>query len=146
MSFKRKLNRAARLKERGYMRYIKLKVTGEDRERIKARSEGDAATKDGLFGQVEILKRLLEVSPKCTGMHDLTTLLRLSRKMEKIVDDKEPVLEIPEDEWTWVKKILDHDQYGKYGPNVMRAFGELLESVENAKQEMDGKLHAVEAK
>lgn len=136
MSFGRKFNRANERKRRqDTMRYINLKVTAEDRARIKARGDGEEQFKNGIFGQVEMLRKLMEFSPKCTGMSDLTQLVRMTRKLEKIEDSENPVLELPEDEWEWAKKILDHDQYSKYGPQFIHVFGELLEAVTEAKTE-----------
>lgn len=145
MSFKRKLNRAKMLAERKTtMRFINLSVTEEDRENIKKRKDGVEGAKDGLFGQVELLRRLLEVSPKTTGMTDVSTLFRITRKMEKIEEEKAPCLEIGEDEWQWIRKILDHDKYSAYGAPLMNRIGELLEAVTEAKTEKESKLHAVE--
>jgi hypothetical protein len=117
------------------MRYIPLSVTTEDRERIEKRRAGDEKLKDGLFGQVELMRRLLEISPNCKWMTDLTQLLRINRKLEKIESEVSPVLELPEDEWGWVKKILDHSEYSKYGPQFVKIFGELLEAIIEAKTE-----------
>lgn len=125
------------------MRYIELKVTDEDRENIKKRKDGVDGVKEGLFGQAELLQRLLEVSPKTTTMSDITSLSRICRKLEKIEGDKSPVLEIGEDEWSWVKKILDHDKFASYGPQLLRKIGDLLDVVMEAKSEA-GKLHVVE--
>ena len=144
MSFNRKFNRAKRLNERKTMsRYINLKVTDEDRENIKKRKDGEGV-KDGLFGQAELLRRLLEVSPKTKTNSDLMQLLRISRKLDKFEGEKDPVLEIAEDEFEWVKRILDHDAFGSYGPPLLRRIGELLEAVTGAKTEKESKLHAVE--
>lgn len=117
------------------MRYICLKVTVEDLAKTKARQDGNEQFKDGLFGQVELLRKLLEVSPKCTSMADVLQLTRIARKLEKLEGFENPVLELPEDEWQWVKKILDHEKYQTYGAHLMRLFGELLETITEAKTE-----------
>ena len=123
------------------MRYICLKVNPEDREKIEKRRAGDEKLKDGLFGEVELIRKLLEVSPKVMKMDDVTRLLRITRKLEKIEDQEHPILEIPDDEWEWVKGILNHEKYGTYGPQFMRTFGELLEAILEAKCEPPSKLH-----
>ena len=127
------------------MRYIELKITEEDRENIRKRKDGAEGARDGLFGQVELLRRLLEVSPKMKSNTDLMQLLRIGRKMEKVENDKEPVLEIGQDEHDWMAKILEHDSMGTYGPPLLRRIGELLEAVTEAKTEMPGRLHAVKS-
>ena len=124
-------------------RYIHLTVTDEDRENITKRGNGEGE-KAGLYGEAELLRRLLEISPKCTKMEDVTKLLRITRKIEKIENEKEPVLELPDDDWGWVRGILDHDKYSSYGPPLMRRVGELLENITEAKTEKEPKLHAVE--
>src|SRR3990167_11045654 len=143
MSFKRRINRLNQSKRRHQMRYLNLKVTDEDCENIKKRKDGEGV-KDGLFGQAELLRRLLEVSPKTKTNSDLMQLLRISRKLDKFEGEKDPVLEIAEDEFEWVKRILDHDAFGSYGPPLLRRIGELLEAVTGAKTEKESKLHAVE--
>lgn len=117
------------------MRYMQLKITAEDRNKISKRTNGDEQFKTGIFGQVELLRRLLELSPKCTKMADVTQLMRINRKLDNIEDDDPPVLELPEDEWNWVKTILDHDKYSTYGPHLMKIFGGLLEVICDAKTE-----------
>lgn len=144
MGFSRKLNRAARLKERGNsMRYVQLKVTDEDREKITKRGAGEEQYKTGIFGEVELMRRLLEISPKVTKMEDVTRLLRITRRLEKIEDSKDAVLEIPDDDLDWVKKMLDHDKWNTYGPNSIRIFGELLEKILEATSEPPSKLHRI---
>ena len=145
MSYSRKINRAARLNNRrNTMRYIVMSVTKEDQETRKKRADGAEEFKGGLFGQLELLRRLLEISPKCTKMADVTQLRRVDRKMEKIENDVDPVLELPQDEWDWIKGALDHDKYSSYGAPLMRRIGDLLEAVTEAKTEKEPKLHAVE--
>jgi len=145
MTFKRSINRADRLKNRrGQMRYIHLVVTPEDRINIKKRQDGDESLKRGNIGQIELLQQLLEVSPKCTKMEDVTQLLRIIRKLEKIENDSAPVLEVPEDEWKWMVTILSHDRYSSYGPQALLPIGKLLEAVTEAKTEHEPHLKAVE--
>lgn len=121
-------------------KYINLKVTDEDRENINKRKDGIDGVKDGLFGQVELLRRLLEVSPKMKTNSDLMQLLRINRKLEAIEGDKEPVLEIAQDDYEWATKMLEHDSFGTYGAPLLRRIGELLEAIKEAKTE---RLHAV---
>ena len=136
MSFSRKLNRAKKLNERRTMsRYIHLKVTDEDREGIRKRKDGEEGAKAGLFGQVELLRRLLEISPKMKTNSDLMQLLRITRKMETIENDKEPCLEIADDDYGWLVKMLEHDAMGSYGPQLLRRIGELLETIEDSKRD-----------
>ena len=115
------------------MRHIKLMVTDDDRAAITKRDEGKEETKGGLFGQAELLLRLLEVSPKCTKLSDITQLLRINRKIDEIKNQESPVLELEEGEWTWVKTILDHDKYQTYGAPLLHRIGELLENIEETK-------------
>lgn len=119
-------------------RYIPLKVTDEDRENITKRKNGEGV-KEGLFGNIELLRRLLEISPKMKTNTDLMQLLRLNRKLDAIEGEKEPVLEIAQDDYGWLTKMLEHDQMGTYGPPMLRRIGELLESVTEAKSELSDK-------
>lgn len=125
------------------MRFITLTVTDEDRGKIQKRREGEDQYKNGLFGQVELMRKLLEVSPNVKKMEDVTQLLRIGRKIEAVESEKNPVLELHEDEYNWVLKVLSHDQYASYGAQFMRTFGELLEAIQEAKTEDQRKLHAV---
>ena len=125
-------------------RYIHLKVTDEDREGIQKRQAVEGGATPGLFGQIELLRRLLEVSPKMKTNSDLMQLLRITRKMEAIENDKAPCLEIAQDDFDWLKKMLEHDSMGTYGPPLLRRIGELLETVTEAKTEKETKSHAVE--
>ena len=117
------------------MRLIELKVTNEDREKIKKRKDGDKEIKDGIFGHVELLRRLLEISPNCKTTSDLNQLLCISRKLQRIEDKENPVLEICETEWVWIKKILDHDKWPSFGPHFFRKFAEVIEVVDGAKMQ-----------
>jgi len=136
MSFARGVRRRKeKERRRRTMRYIQLRVTDDELEKIEARSTGDKELKDGVFGQGELLRKLLEMSPKCTKMADVTKLVRVSRKIEELSGNN-PVLEVAEDEWDWIKLVLDHDKYAQFGSNFLKIIGETLEAVENAKPEL----------